>query len=408
MDMSRHKGASIAILLMLFSIFVQGDDFRFRDDTCVRSSMCTCYSGVELELECPREHPNIFLKAEMVQTGRLRAEMECNNHNRKIYTILPDLNFTELNSSPVESFKFKNCPLPEGTTIKGIIVDKLGIERLQVLTFSSKSDMQLRRDQLKGLNSLRSLRFNGVISDLPEDTFDDVSNITSLELRSSNVHLPLTIFKNLQQLDYLEIVSNNLSYLPAGIFNNQRKLSRLNIWSNNLRNLTKDSFLGASQVTELDINSNNIEILPSNVFEHLQNLKNINLNGNRFIELPVGLFSHNKNLTKLRLMYNRIDLKTLPDGFLADLPRLGEVFIRCNIQVLPENLFNGSSNLQNISLQSNKLTTLPLRIFNSQTSLMILDLSDNQLTVLPDNIFNTTHNLEVLRLSNNNLSEISA
>lgn len=406
MDVRRHSGVQLAILLVLLSICVQGDDIRFRDDTCDRSSMCTCYSGVELDLTCPKEHMDITLKAEMLRAGKLQAEMECYNHNRKIYTILPDLNFTEINSNTVERFKFKNCPLPEGTTIKGIIVDKLGIDRLQVLTFSSKSDMQLRREQLKGLNSLQSLRFNGAISDLPEDTFDDVSNITSLELRSSNVHLPLNIFKNLHHLDHLEIVSNNLSHLPVGIFGSQHKLSRLSIWSNNLRNLTKDSFLGASSVTELDISNNNIELLPANVFERLNNLENINLNGNRFIELPIGLFSQNKNLIKVRLMYNRIDLKALPVGFLADLPRLSEVFIRCNIQHFPEDLFNGSSKLQNISLQWNNLTTLPPRIFSSQTSLMNLDLSYNQLDKLPDTLFNTTKKLEIVRLSNNKLREI--
>lgn len=406
MELRQQNRMPLVILFTLLGICAFGNGFSIRDDACsgINTSSCACFNGAEFEVECPRDNPSIVLRVELH-----RVEIECNyNSNRRIYTLLPDLRLSNLSTGVIDHVKFKYCPLPEGTTIKGVIMDKLGIDGVQTLTFSSRSDMQMRREQLSGLNLVRSLRFNGPISDLPEDAFNGVSNISTLELRSNNVHLPSNIFKNLHNLEYLELGSNNLSYLAPNIFSNQQKLKRLNLWSNNLRNLTKDSFAGAESVTELDLSNNNIETLPSNVFEYFEKLENINLSSNRFIELPVGLFSRNKRLNRFRLMYNRIDLKTLPSGLLADLPQLEEVLIRCNIQSLPVDLFNGSSNIQNISLQSNKLTTLPVDLFSTQTNLMNLDLSDNQLTELPDYLFNSTKKLVIIRLSDNNLHEIQA
>lgn len=405
MEFRQQRGISLAILLILLGICAFGIASTIRDDACrgIDTSMCACFNGAEFEVECRRENPTIVLRVE------LQAAIECYyNSNRKIYALLPDLKLSNMSSRNIDHVKFKYCPLPEGTTIKGVIVDKLGIDRVQTLTFSSRSDMQLHREQLSGLNSVRNLRLNGPISDLPEDAFDGVSNITSLELRSNNIHLPANIFKNLHELEFLELGSNNLSQLAPGIFSNQHKLKRLNLWSNNLRNLTKDSFIGAALVTELDLSSNNIEVLQSNIFEYFKDLEVINLNSNRLTELPIGLFSTNKKLMRFRLMYNRVDLKSLPMGLLANLPRLEAVLIQCNIQYLPENLFNGSSNVQNISLQSNKLTTLPAQLFSTQTELLGLDLSKNQLTKLPDYLFNNTKKLYKVSLSNNNLYEISA
>lgn len=405
MELRPHNGISLAIALMVLVICVLGaQGYAIRDDACssISSSSCICYNGGEFEVECPRVNPEIILRVEVN-----RAEIECtHNSNRKIYARLPDIKLSNWTRTAIDSVKFKNCPLPEGTTIKGILVDRLGINRVQTLTFSSRSEMQMRREQLTSLTSLRNLRFNGPISDLPEDAFNDVNNLTSLELRSSNVHLPKNIFKNLHELEFLELGSNNLSDLPEDIFSNQYKLKRLNLWSNNLRNLTKDSFLGASSVTDLDLSSNNIENIQPDVFFHLKDLENINLSSNRFVELPIGLFHKNKRLRKFRLMYNRVDLKTLPNGLLAHLPQLEEVLIRCNIQFLPDDLFNESIHIQNVSLQSNRLTTLPENMFKTQYDLLDLDMSDNQLTTLPEYLFNTTKKLIVLRLSKNNLQEI--
>lgn len=395
---------SLAILVVIvLGICVNG--LTLKEEACesISNSSCACFNGDrEFELECPRETRIISLRVSFNH-----AEIECYlNSNRRIYTLFPDIRLSNLTFVNIDSVKFKNCPLPEGTTIKGVLVDKLGIDRVQVLTFSSRSDYQMRREQLSNLHALRNLRFNGPISDLPEDTFYDVSNITSLELRSTNVHLPLNIFQNLYELEYLELSSNNLSHLAPGIFRHQNKLKRLNLFSNNLRNLTKDSFNGATSVTDLDLSNNNIEILQTGVFDNFKGMEDINLNSNLFIELPVGLFNMNKKLRKVRLA-NRVGLKTLPPAFLAGQMQLEEVIIRSNLQDLPSDLFNESTSIRNISLRSNRLAKLHEAIFYSQTNLLNVDLRENQLTELPDNLFTNSKKVLVIRLSYNKLRGIS-
>lgn len=396
----------LTISFLLLNVFALTHAYAIRYEACSGvNNGCACSFGHEFEVGCPGgSQPKITLKVENQQ-----AVINCNlSSDRKIYTLLPDLELTNMSSDNIERVKFENCPLPEGTTLKGIIVDKLGITNVRMLTFSSRyRDVQMRREYLSGLNSLWNLRIMGKISDYPEDTFNDVSNITALELHSNNVHLPLNIFKNLHELLSLELGSNNLSHLAPGIFSNQHNLKQLNLWSNNLRNLTKDSFLGASSVTQLDLSNNNIEVLQPNVFEHLRDLENINLMTNRFTELPAGLFSQNKKLSKFKLINNRVDLKKLPSGLLADLPHLNDVIISCNIESLPDDLFNRSNNIQSIQLQSNKLATLPVNLFDSQINLTHLDLSDNQLIELPDNLFSNAKKLQKIILSKNNLREIS-
>lgn len=405
MNLKLNRNGILAVLVVVLvidnSIGLYHDNPRL-DCTNVYARDCECSPGTEFEVTCPRNHTNIAVRVEPHTQNAVRVEIECHIiGDDKVYGLLPDLNIGN-----TDSVKFKWCPMPIGTSVKGIM-DKLGIQRVQTLTFSSRSDVTLVRQQLRGLDTLRNLRFNGPISHLPEDLFDDLANITSLELRSSKVHLPEKIFQNLRELEFLELGSNNLSKLEAGVFRNQNKLKRLNLYSNNLKNLTKESFMGATSITDLDISANDIEILQSDLFENFVNMTNINLNGNRFIKLPEGLFRLNKNLVKIRLMNNRVDLKTLPNGFLAHLPHLDEVIIRCNVQTLPDDFLIESVNVRNITLEWNALTTLPERIFDSQNELLDLNLSFNNLTTLPDLLFNNTKKLLVLRLSHNQLHEIS-
>lgn len=398
LNRDRRLIALVYVLLINSSTFVTGlyhDNARL-DCTNVYAKDCECSPGTEFEVSCPRNHTNITVRVEPQ-----RVEIECYViSDDKIYSLLPDLYIGN-----TDSVKFKWCPMPIGASIKGIL-DKLGIQRAQTLTLSSRSDVSLVRQQLHGLDSIRNLRINGPVSHLPDDLFNDLVNITSLELRSNKVHLPAEIFQNLRELEFLELGSNNLSQLEEGVFRNQYKLKRLNLWSNNLKNLTKNSFAGASTVTDLDISSNNIETLQSDVFENLTNLTNINLSGNHFVELPEGIFSGNKQLVKVRLMNNRVDLTALPNGFLANLQHLNEVLIRCNVKTLPGDLFANSPNLRNLTLEWNALDTLPVQIFDSQVELLDLNLSNNNLTTLPDNLFNNTKKLVVIRLSHNQLQEI--
>ena len=77
------------------------------------------------------------------------------------------------------------------------------------------------------------------------------------------------------------------------------------------------------------------------------------------------------------------------------------------LQMLPENIFNGLHNLQFIDLTNNQLQTLPPNIFNGLRDLETLWLDNNQLKTLPDTLFSALDKLQWLTLNNNQLQRLS-
>jgi len=70
--------------------------------------------------------------------------------------------------------------------------------------------------------------------------------------------------------------------------------------------------------------------------------------------------------------------------------------------------FRDCSQLQQLSLASNKLTSIDKDSFLGLSSLVDCDLSNNLLSYLPDNMFNSLSHLESLNISVNKLKQIKA
>jgi Leucine-rich repeat (LRR) protein len=357
----------------------------------------------EYEIQCPPQNPKISIRIQPIESIT-SVQIECHSYDTD-YSIIP-----EMNINGIKTVSIRRCPLPLNASLasvlRGINVSK--VQSLLFQSFGNELGDSLTEQHLQGMNDLQRLILsdNG-LTDLPAGIFKNMTNLKFLNLRANRIQLKPNMFAGIESLEFLELSFNGLGRIEQGVFNNLKNLKHLNLWGNQLQNLTKDAFEGVTSIVELDLSANNMTTIDKDVFATLPNLSKINLSANLFTTLPSDLLASNKMLTQFRFINNRVDLPTLPDRLLADLPYLKEVQIRCNLQRVPDNLFKGSTNISSISFSMNLIERLPEALFSDQTQLIDLDMSYNQLMELPDNLFAVSTPLKVLRLAHNNLVNIT-
>lgn len=367
------------------------------------NSHCQCSTmPSRYEIQCPPMDFNHKFTL-LISPGE-HVQIDCGRVDAREYNLLPSMSIGDS-----KIVQIRQCPLPGHDPIARLF-EHLGITKVNYLMFESgELGANLTRHHLSDLKNLAHLRFSSnSLTHMPEDLFADLGNLNWLDLRSNNVNLTEKLFEPLKNLTFLELGHNNLKTLPRGIFKNQQKLLHLNLWGNQLRNLTRDVFEDATSLTDIDLSANNIETFAPDVFQPLTQLGSLYISANHIRELPFGLFSNTKNLTEFRLINNRVALIALPSKLFANLPHLKEVRLSCELESVPEDLFENSNKLANLTLNDNMLTTLPEQLLRDQHELYDLDLSHNRLQTLPDGLFQNTRKLVELKLSHNQLREISS
>ena len=161
-----------------------------------------------------------------------------------------------------------------------------------------------------------------------------------------------------------------------------------------------------ARVRSLWLGSTTITALQVHDFSGLISLESIVLSGNRLLTaLPEGIFHGLSNLEDLFLPYN--SLTALPEGVFQGLGELRDLTLYENsLTALPEGVFQGLDNLEQLYLSDNSLSALPEGVFQGLSKLVSLELSDNSLEALPENIFQGLGSLEELYLTRNSLQEL--
>ncbi|XP_048207294.1 podocan [Perognathus longimembris pacificus] len=175
----------------------------------------------------------------------------------------------------------------------------------------------------------------------------------------------------------------------------------------------------------LSLQNNQLEKIYPEELTRLQQLETLNLQNNRLTSqgLPEEAFEHLNNLNYLYLANNKLTLapRFLPNTLISvdfaansltkiygltfgQKPNLRSVYLHNNKLAdagLPENMFNGSSNVEILILSSNFLRHVPKHL---PPALNKLHLKNNKLEKIPSGAFSELSNLRELYLQNNYLT----
>lgn len=374
---------------------------------CPTNQSCTCLPNHDggIEINCLMKNDSSFIVN--IQPGQF-IKIECINGPDWSDFYLDVSSLTKHES--IKSMYFYMCDLPTNSSL-GEITQMLGAIDVDRLVFQSYKNLSsaLVKHHLDDFQNLKYLILSSNnVSYVDKDLLADLGNLTGLNLRENNLHLIDGFFDYIPGLQWLELGDNALQSIELGTFDNLKNLTLLNLWKNRLTMPQLGIFDELIALKTLDLNTNYMIELPEHIFAKLENLEILNLSRNNFTHLPKDLLRNNTKLHTFSLLDNKRNMTTLPNEFFANLTELQVLKLKRNgFVTLPEDLFWGCTSLINITLERNYLQTLPVHIFRDLKKLTELELNFNDLENLPNYIFSNTNQLIKLDLSKNRITSIS-
>lgn len=347
------------------------------------------------EVNCPPQVGNVQL--EFVPGSYFK--IDCRTTNDEL------VHLPSMDVGPVESVGIKGCKMPASASLSSV-TQRLGIRSMKALFLTNEDkDFPFRREHFKGLNLRRFSMNTRGLTELPDDFFAEIANITWLEIKNSKLQRVKNALAVLTELKTLEMNLNSISRWEEGAFETLQNLEKMSLWSNQLDAIGKEDFRGLARVKVLDLLGNRIKTIHPDAFLSLTNMTYIGLNKNSFKELPEGLFRANGKLEEAKFLYNNIS--ALPSDLFANLPELKTISLSSSgIVTLPETVFANSSAITNISLNDNAISVLGRYTFRDLRNLLQLDLQSNRIVELPQDLLINCRQLRHLQLSYNELEHL--
>ncbi|MCI4388554.1 hypothetical protein PGIGA_G00087420 [Pangasianodon gigas] len=257
-----------------------------------------------------------------------------------------------------------------------------------------------------------SCRCEGKIVHCDSASFIDVpENISvtcqGLSLRNNDLHTMLPYqFAHLNQLLWLYLDHNQISFVDSRAFQGIRRLKELVLSTNRISQLHNATFHGVPNLRSLDLSYNKLQELQPGQFHGLRKLQNLHLRSNGLTTIPVRAFIECRSLEFLDLGYNR--LRILTRTTFLGLSRLMELHLEHNqFSRINFFLFPRLSNLRGLYLQWNRIRAVNQGLPWMWYTLQKLDLSGNEIQSLDPVVFQCLPNLQVLNLESNKLANVS-
>ena len=251
------------------------------------------------------------------------------------------------------------------------------------------------------------------LNQLPKVSFEEVKTIElhKCSLEDENV---LTTIKSSFAIKSVENLIIHLtkdkseSALTHHHFKGLKETKNLEIIASRSIKFDKNVFTNFLNLKTLKLSMHDIIILPFDVFKPLWKLETLDFSsssGRMKNETKTLNFTLNSCINLKHFRLSRVRWPIHVRELLTYNRPLKTVKINGNeIKSLNQNVFLGSTEIEEISLEGNSIQSMPEAIFVSQSDLIKLDLSYNLISTLHDNIFLNNSDLESINLSNNKLN----
>lgn len=277
--------------------------------------------------------------------------------------------------------------------------------------FLQPSVLSTTKEDVKEKNT--SLTYFNLCQYFPKLKSLQLDSLFSIESNDNSLALKI-LLSHCQQLQVIHLNNNQISSLLDDTFSSSGEtLKRLYLMNNGLNEIAESAFKSLKSLEILDISNNNLTSISSNIFKDLLSLSSLRISKNPFQQLPEDLFSSSHELKSLNLNFNQ-KLSDLPSNLLTFSPSIQNFsVVDCGLVSLsqkPDQLFKHSNNIEHIELRGNKLKNLTTRgLFAYNSIIKKIDVSYNDIEVISGEIFslNSTNLLE-LNLYGNSLTSIQS
>jgi protein toll len=384
---------------------------------CSRSENpeCQCFpkTNGDFNLQCSVGEGSISADYKALKdNGDSSFEIQCSCDETNLLTESVYKYVKGIPTSNISFLKFNFCPLPKDS-LSTFLGRHMNLSFIQRIALRSCSPIQtLHHDSFRNMPQLEILNLqNNQLENFPDDLFDDQLNLKTLWLDSNKLQkISGKIFKNIPQLISLQLGSNVIKQLEIGAFSNLPNLFQLNLQNNQLDILPSDVLQSLENLKYLDLSNNKLTSLDKDAFQFNTQLIELFLRNNSLEVLPEGVFRNNKMLEKISLQLNT-KLSTVHRGVFENLESLIVLDLSyCSFDQSSFNkhAFSNLTKLAKLNLSRNKLNGLHSDWFIGLTNLTDLDLSWNSISSIEDNMFSNLGLLSALKLNGNTLVRIEA
>ncbi len=275
------------------------------------------------------------------------------------FYLLVTFSVLEIEAQKIVTCKFASdfCLLENGKLFLNEIVEidgtreqKVSVTRLWIQNYHLEN---LAGKFSEDFPNLKEVKITKSILKLHENSLEILKEIRTLKVFNNRILvIDEGTFKNLSNLEILELYLNYLEKIPGTLFSGNLKLRKLNLNYNVLRNLDRDLLTELVELDEFSISWNQLLSVPGRLFRNTKKIIKISLNRNKIPEIPENLLEGLELLESLNLSGNRL-------------------------QILPTELFRDTRNLKDLQLYRNRIKILSPSIFENLVNLKILNLENN-------------------------------